>query len=652
MKIRHKILIFALALLLAISAFCVGVSATADAPTDSFTNVVLTVGTDETERRITWYSTSSLAGAVNYAPVYEMQDGAFPAVASAAVSSATAATNKPGYYSHKATLTDLKLDTDYVYRLSNEGEYSDLYYFSTDPTGNLEFVFVGDPQVSTSAHSESWKDTLTSIKNDFGASLVVSAGDQISTPDSEEHYDYFLVDELAGLTLAPTVGPGHDARSVAFTEHFNLPNVSTEYGVNETSANYWYTYNATLFMHLNMSDASAITNGEHKTFMEQTIAANPNAKWKIVILHNALFSAGNHSNPDYTYFEGEIGKYRQYLPAILTELDIDIVLSGHDHIYVRSKIMDGTTPTDDEPVNGYIDSPSGTLHICASSSTGSKFYQNQVGDAAYAAVINDEDRKSAIRFSVTDDSLTLKSYFLDDMTVFDSLTLYKEPHVHTPVSIDEKAPTCTEKGNEQYWSCTGCILFFADEACTVVATPDEQTIDPLGHDYDYNTCDVPRTCQRDGCTKTLRPRAHYWLDATCTAPETCRECGTTQGEPLGHKYAGDCDTVCDRCRERREAGDHTDADGDKGCDVCRAAIDDAGETIIIIIVVSALSLALVAALSLTFIRRKKHRRHRRRRHSRHHSSHHSGHHSSHHHSSRHEGRRDVDRENPDGKSET
>lgn len=274
---------------------------------------------------------------------------------------------------------------------------------------------------------------------------MVSAGDQISTPDSEEHYDYFLVDELAGVTLAPTVGPGHDGRSVAFSEHFNLPNLSTEYGVNETSADYWYTYNGVLFMHLNMSDAAGVTNGEHKAFMQEAIAKNPNAHWRIAVIHNALYSAGNHSNPDYSYFDGEIGKYRQYLPAIVTELGIDIVLSGHDHIYVRSKIMDGDTPTDDDISGGYVSEPSGTLHLAASSSTGSKFYSNQVGAPSYAAVINDEDRKSVIHFSVTGDTLSFKSYFLDDMSVFDSFSVYKAPHVHTPELVEASTPTCEKK---------------------------------------------------------------------------------------------------------------------------------------------------------------------------------------------------------------
>ncbi len=565
----------------------------------TFTNVVLTVGADEGQRRITWYSPSSISGQVYYAPVSEMQGDTFPSTASFFVSTATVATNKPGYYSHKATLTDLEPDTDYVYRLSNEGVYSDLYYFSTDPTGNVEFVFVGDPQISTAKHSTAWADTLTKIKEKFGTALLVSAGDQITTPTSEEQYGYLLVDELTGFAFAPTIGPAHDSQSVAFTEHYNLPNVSTKYGVTETGANYWYTYNGILFMHLNMSDTSAATNGEHKSFMQETIAANPNAKWKIVILHNALFSSGSHSDPNYNYFESEIGKYRAALAPILTEQDIDVVLSGHDHIYVRSKIMNGATPTDQESVNGYIDEPVGTLHIAASSSTGSKFYESTVPDAEYIAVENAEKRKSAIHFSVTDNSLTFKSYFLDDMSVFDSLTLYKEPHVHTPESIDYKAPKCDTKGNEQYWQCTACDAYFADEECTTVTTPEEQVIKALGHDYNDATCSTAKTCQRDGCNKALgKPKDHSWLEPTCTAPYTCENCGATDGEPLGHKYANACATVCERCKDTRAPGDHVDENKDYLCDACSAELEKDSAPIGLIIGISAAALVAIAAVAV------------------------------------------------------
>ena len=268
--------------------------------------------------------------------------------------------------------------------------------------------------------------------------------------------------------------------------------------------------------------------------------------------------------------------------------------------------MNGDTPVEYDTENGYINEPDGTLHIAASSSTGSKFYTNQVPDAYYAAVINDESRKSAIHFSITDTSITFKSYFLDDMTVFDTLTIYKTPHVHTPKSIDAKDPTCDKKGNEQYWQCTECEAYFADEACTTPTTPDEMIIKALGHDYNDATCAAPKTCQREGCDKTLgKPKDHSWLEPTCTDPYVCENCGATDGEPLGHKYANDCATTCTRCKDERTPTDHVDENKDHLCDECSAKLEREGAPIVLIIVISAALIASAAAATIILVKRKK-----------------------------------------------
>lgn len=571
-----------------------------------FTDVSLTVGASESSRNVTWHSVSSASGIVYYAPSSEMSGGKLPDTARAIVSTASEAKNKAGYYSHKATLTGLEPDTEYVYCLSNEGSKSGFYYFTTDPLGSFEFVFVGDPQISTEKHSAAWIDTLIKVQQNLGTNLLVSAGDQITTPDSEEQYGYLLVDDLAGLTFAPTIGPSHDSASPAFTDHFNLPNLSTEYGVNETGANYWYTYNGVLFMHLNMSDTAAATNGEHKAFMQEAIAKNPNATWKIAVIHNALYSTGNHSDPEYKYFDSEIGKYRQALSPILTELGIDVVLSGHDHIYVRSHIMDGDTPVKYDTSNGYIDEPAGTLHIAASSSTGSKFYDSTVVDGYYVAVENAEKRKSAIHFSITDSSLTFSAVFLDDMSVFDTLTINKTPHVHTPESIDATAPTCDTKGNEQYWRCTSCSALFADEACTTPTTPDAQSVKALGHDYTDATCSAPKTCKREGCDKTLgKAKDHSWLEPTCTDPYTCENCGATEAEALGHKYANACSTQCTRCKADITPGEHADNNGDRFCDACGFEMEEEKSSTVLIIVISAAAVVAIAAFTVIILKKRK-----------------------------------------------
>ncbi|MFQ9749391.1 MAG: metallophosphoesterase [Anaerobutyricum soehngenii] len=74
---------------------------------------------------------------------------------------------------------------------------------------------------------------------------------------------------------------------------------------------------------------------EHKQFIEQTVAANKDCKWRIVTLHQDIYGSAEHSN------EPEITNLRYQLAPIFEENKVDIVLTGHDHAYSRTQILKG-----------------------------------------------------------------------------------------------------------------------------------------------------------------------------------------------------------------------------------------------------------------------------------------------------------------------
>ncbi len=422
-----------------------GAMVLADWVSPTFEQIVLGVGANETQRGLAWYSVSSRSAVVQYAPVGADRE-VFPTEFKTAEAVTSVATNKPGYYTNKATLTGLVENTEYVYRILSDGVYSPLKYFSTTGTDEFEFVFVGDPQFDIAKWSKEWRDTLQKIDKYFNAELVVSAGDQINTPSSEDAYTQFIVSELASVAFAPSVGPGHDDPSIAYSEHFYTPNLSDKYGVTVSSANYWYRYGNTLFMHLNMADTTALEE-EHKLFIEETMAQNTDAVWNIVVLHKALFATGAHGDPNGSYFETEMSVIRPVLAQQLSDLGIDIALGGHDHVYVRSHLMNGVEVSEDEVFDNKVVNPTGTLHISASSSTGSKFHTSYSYYEYFAAYQNDEKRKSAIRFVIDDDSIVMESYFLDTMTVFDSFTIEKKLKADGSVPSKAKINWLDAEGN-------------------------------------------------------------------------------------------------------------------------------------------------------------------------------------------------------------
>ena len=83
-----------------------------------------------------------------------------------------------------------------------------------------------------------------------------------------------------------------------------------------------------------------------------------------------------------------------------------------------------------------------------------------------------------------------------------------DQHEHTLVKTEANAATCTENGNNAYWTCSGCNKVYADAAATTETTVAAQTLTATGHDFANADCDTPKTCH----------------------------CGATEGEALGHDY--------------------------------------------------------------------------------------------------------------------
>lgn len=83
------------------------------------------------------------------------------------------------------------------------------------------------------------------------------------------------------------------ASSAAYNEHFNLPNESRNKGITKAGSDYWFVYENTLFIDINSNNRSA---AEHKAFIEEAIAANPNVKWKTVVFHHSIYSSASHVN--------------------------------------------------------------------------------------------------------------------------------------------------------------------------------------------------------------------------------------------------------------------------------------------------------------------------------------------------------------------
>ena len=397
----------------------------------AFENISMNVGSDETERNFIWHSKSE-EGFLDYA----VRNGdSFP---SEYASVATTVSNFNGIYVHRATAYDLAYETEYVYRFRSGNNVSKNRYFETDAAAHFNFIYVGDPQIGSNGvtnDTAKWKNTITTAVTRFPeTSLIVSAGDQVDSEFAIEQFQGFIAPkEFDSLAVATTIG-NHDYDSHYYKNFFNTPNTVIDgktYGNSEAGSDYWFTYNNVLFINLNTCN---IEWDEHKEFMQKAIDANPNATWKVVVTHYSFFGAGPY------YINEEIAKRRAIFGPMVDELGIDMVLSGHEHVYARSyMINDGTTPDNANGPQSSVTDPEGVLYLTGGSSSGSKYYTLLDDSQTPHIAVKAKDTTAYSNVEVDGDSFKITTYRLSDGSVLDSFEIIKDKEPHEDLANKDVA---------------------------------------------------------------------------------------------------------------------------------------------------------------------------------------------------------------------
>ena len=454
--------------------------------------ISLSPGSDNSSVNFAWYTKKS-AG-VQKLKIAENKRLTNAKVYEAEQTKAVTDKDETEYVSNKVIATDLKANTTYYYSYQRDGQWTAPEKYTTDNGSKFSFIFVGDPQIGSSnelkgAATEefynaqsaavandafNWNTTLNQAMEKTGnkASFVLSSGDQIQSTKKKspnkaawgseiEYSGYLSPDVLKNLPVATTVG-NHDADNANYTYHFNTANAS-ELGSNgKVGGDYWFKHDNALFIMLNTQDTNV---EEHRQFIEQTVAANKDCKWRIVTLHQDIYGSAEHSN------EPEITNLRYQLAPIFEDNKVDVVLTGHDHAYSRTQILKGghktTEYTDDEfdpmldedmdagenpdtvytakenikadttdpsqkaylnYLNQVMDkdaiqqvtkkgttvfNPTGILYMTAGSSSGSKYYDLVPRQQSYIANRWQQDVPTYSVIDITDTTFTINTYRTD-----------------------------------------------------------------------------------------------------------------------------------------------------------------------------------------------------------------------------------------------
>lgn len=303
-----------------------------------------------------------------------------------------------GRVQHEVHLCGLAPGRTYYYRAGGEGAFSEVASFSTAPPrgSDEELVFgvTGDTR-STTGEYELWVDVVRRFA-DEGVDFLLFGGDAVEIGLAQGQWDgWFQKPQpyLASLPIVPTNG-NHDLVSVHWLGQLALPN---------DEENFAYRYGNALIISMNdlpLHDWDAFY-GRAKQFLDDTLTAHADARWKIVLNHRAFFSASKHgATPDLQ---------EEWLP-IIDRHGVDLVFNGHDHNYER------THPIRDMQV---VEPGQGTVYVIPSG-MGAPLYDN--GQEWWTAVSEKVASYAIVR--VAGDRLEMVAYRIDG-TVLDRLTLTK-----------------------------------------------------------------------------------------------------------------------------------------------------------------------------------------------------------------------------------
>lgn len=412
------------------------------------------------------------------------------------------ANQKKDYVSHKALAAGLKPSTAYSFRVGTPGAWSPIGHFNT-AAGNKDesysFIYITDTQAQNeSMFGVSQKTVHAAVEMVPEASFILCNGDLVETSGSSnsewEYEQWFstMQDVWLEYPLVVTMGNHDKSANCNFAYHFN-----NDTSFNEDS-NVKTDMDGTVFSFVRGDVLYMVISYENynkegylaalSDWMRKQVADHKDVKWRVASFHKNMFT-GSKSHQD----DSDGKAVREAMLPVFDELDIDIALQGHDHIYevigpvanIEKKLI-GSAVQDIEIVGnggerenmtgksgGTFDVSQGTLYFL-NNSAGKKKYeprneQEMIQSLSKHEIVNywglfsgkfgQTGEPTFSKVDVSQNQFSIATYTVDDQghaTLFDSFKVQKnKPNEIHDIETDN-TPAFTVEGRNIRFSGNNC----------------------------------------------------------------------------------------------------------------------------------------------------------------------------------------------------
>ncbi len=388
-------------------------------------NIILSLTGDTTQMAVTWRDTAGVAiGQVRYGPTENLYSSA-----------AARRTVAGGYNSFEAVMTGLVPGETYYYKVGSAAAWSEIQSFVTPESdaSSFSFLYMGDVQYKFNMDEyKTWGQLLESAYQNYGdAAFGIMAGDMVNNGQTAGQWQAFLAQATPVFSKIPMMAvPGnHESNDIKtgkptlMNKLLSLPqNGLAGFEEEFYSFNYGDCHilclNSNVYLNEQLQAGTMIPADfdRIKTWIASDLGSS-SATWRIVVMHH----------PAYSVVSDKAGAavLANWVP-LFEAAEVDLVLYGHQHIYMRTK-----------PIwEGQIDYDKGITYLMSNS--GSKHYPGAQTEYHAALIENTPTYQGII---IDGGKLEVKTFSADGTTL-DSFNL--SSRARTPQGDENGDGTVTQ----------------------------------------------------------------------------------------------------------------------------------------------------------------------------------------------------------------
>lgn len=247
-------------------------------------------------------------------------------------------------YVCSANLKGLEPDTRYIYRIISGKHSSANLSFKTTSRMNSKYRFLSFVDFQYSENETTLKLINKFIEKNPETILITCSGDITDEGYREKSHRYLFDSNIfSNSILAFGVGD-HEywgtnkspikmlKKPYSYNKLFNNPKNGCEGYLNTT---YYFKYNKTLFAFLDCGDSNVSSNDEmfckQAKWLDKVLVTEKDYDFIIICMHKSLYGDPKEDSM-VRQFAGEFTK-------IFDKHKVDLVISGHDHEYSRTKTI-------------------------------------------------------------------------------------------------------------------------------------------------------------------------------------------------------------------------------------------------------------------------------------------------------------------------